>query len=90
MNKNKLLIIITFTSVLLLTSCVKAAKDIVDDIESRTACIERLSDYTTDSSDKTCSQLTTEIDGILRDCGEFLSQEEKDDLNFAKDNCTDN
>ncbi len=68
----------------------KAAKDLVDDIELRTQCIERLSDYTTNSGDKTCSQITTEINNILKDCGEFLSQEEKDDLNFAKDNCTDN
>lgn len=89
MNKNKLFIIMAFISLLMLTSCVKAAKDIVDDIEARTACIERLSEYTTNGGDKSCSQLTSEIDGILRDCGEFLSQEEKDDLNLAKDNCTD-
>ncbi|TMM55953.1 hypothetical protein FEE95_15015 [Maribacter algarum] len=80
----------TALSVFLLSSCVKAAKDLVDDIELRTQCVERLAEYTTESGDKTCSQIRSEIDAILRDCGEFLSQEEKDDLNFAKDNCTDN
>lgn len=89
MNK-KLSIVTVFTSLLLLTSCVKAAKDLVEDIDQRTKCVEELAEYTTEGSDKTCSQLTAEIDKILKDCGEFLTQDQKDELNLAKDNCTEN
>lgn len=90
MKKRNLFFILAFSSLFIVTNCVKAAKDLVDDIEDRTRCIELLADFTTDNSDKTCAQIENEVDAILRDCGEFLSQEEKDDLNFAKDNCTDN
>ena len=75
---------------LCLSSCVKAAKDLVEDIDQRTKCVELLGDFTTSGGDKTCAQQTTDIDNILRDCGEFLTQEQKDELNTAKENCSDN
>jgi len=73
-----------------LSSCVKAAKDLVEDIDQRTRCVELLSDFTSSGGDKTCAQQITDIDNILRDCGEFLTQEQKDELNTAKENCSDN
>lgn len=90
MKKNLLQSIAIFLCLWALTGCAKAAKDLVDDIEERTRCVELLSDFTTSNDDKTCSQISSEVDAILRDCGEFLTQEQKDELNFAKDNCTDN
>ncbi|MFK7811740.1 MAG: hypothetical protein AB8B59_04545 [Maribacter sp.] len=72
----------------MLTSCIKAAKDLVDDIEARTACIERLAQYNDEEVD-TCAELTSIVNAILNDCGEFLTQEEKDNLASARDNCVD-
>lgn len=71
-------------------SCVKATKDLVEDIDQRTRCVDLLSDFTTSGEDKTCAQQITDIDNILRDCGEFMTQDQKDELNTAKENCSDN
>jgi len=90
MIKRRLLIFTALTSVLLFTSCLKDAKDTLEDIEQRTRCVELLGEFTTNGGNKTCAQQATDIDKILRDCGEFLTQEQKDELNTAKENCSDN
>ncbi len=81
---------LAFVSISLLTNCVKGAKDLIEDIDQRTRCVELLSEFTTEGGDKSCAQQTADIDKILRDCGPFLTQDQKDELNFAKENCEDN
>lgn len=77
-------------SLLLYTSCVKDVKDALEDLDERTRCAELLSEFTTNGGNQTCAQQIADINKILNDCNEFLTQEQKDELNFAKDNCSDN
>jgi len=75
--------------IILLNSCLKDAKDALEDIEQRTRCAELLADFTTNGGDQTCEGQIADIDIILRDCDQFLTQDQKDELNLAKENCSD-
>jgi len=90
MNKKHAKFVIAMSCSFLLLSCVKKAKDLIDDINQQAQCAELLSEFTTEGGNQSCSQQIEDIDEILRDCGEFLTQDQKDELNLAKENCSDN
>lgn len=79
------LVVVTFT----LSSCVKAVADAIEESVDAIECANRLTTINNDEN-STCDEIRADIDAILSSCREFLSQEEIDDLNFARENCSDN
>lgn len=90
MFKSRFLSVVLVLFSISLMGCIKDVKDAIDDSVDAIECANLLSQINNDEGNKPCSELVADINNILNTCDEFLSQEEKDDLNFAKENCQDN
>ena len=82
MKKTKSLVAI-FT-LLFFSSCIKDVKDTIDSIE----CASLLARIDFDNNED-CADDIADIKKILRECGESLTQEQKDDLNALQESCSD-
>ncbi|SHJ84412.1 hypothetical protein [Pseudozobellia thermophila] len=79
------LILIAFT----LSNCEQAEeiKESFDTLECANLLIDI--DERWDDDDVDCSEIKSDIDKILKSCGEFLDAEDKAQLEFYKANCSD-
>lgn len=87
-SKNEICTLVLSLSLLLLANC--GVKDAIDDSIDAIECADLLSRINENQGNVPCSELRADINNILNTCEEFLSQENIDDLNFARDNCQDN
>ncbi len=90
MLKSKSFSVVLIFSLISISGCVKNVKDALDDSIDAIECANLLQKINEDEGNKQCSELIADINSILNTCDEFLTQEQKDDLNFTKENCTDN
>lgn len=80
----KIKILVSISALLFFSSCIKDVKDTLDSIE----CASLIAKIDQEDNDS-CADAIADIDKILRECGDFFTQEQKDELNFAKENCSD-
>ncbi|MFC4094636.1 hypothetical protein [Euzebyella saccharophila] len=76
-------------SVLLFSACDQAEdiKESFDTLECANLLIRIDEEW--DKDDPDCSDIKSDIDKILKSCSEFLSEEDKAQLKFYQDNCSD-
>ncbi len=87
MRKNIIIVSSILITTTILNGC--AVKEAFDDSFDGIECANLLQRIDEEEGNRPCSEQIADIDRILRTCDEFLSQEQKDDLNFARNNCTD-
>ncbi len=88
MRKNTFLCCAIILNTVIFNGC--AVKEAIDESFDAIECANLLQKISEEEGNRSCSEQIADIEKILRKCDEFLSQEQKDDLNFAKNNCTDN
>ncbi|MGB3149260.1 MAG: hypothetical protein WBB27_01250 [Maribacter sp.] len=87
MKKTFILFSAIIFSTIILNGC--AVKEAIDDSVDAIECANLLERIDNEEGNRPCSEQIADIEQILRTCDEFLSQDQKDDLNFAVNNCTD-
>lgn len=76
--------IVVISALFILNSCAKDVKDTIDSLECANL-ISRL-----DNDNDTCADTIADINKIEKSCGEFLTEESREQIAFIKANCTDN
>ena len=87
-TKKSLFIFIVTLIFLALYNC----SDTVDEIENSISglqCVDLIQeiDEKYDREDRSCEEISADVDEILRTCNEFLDAEQKEQLEFYKANC---
>ena len=83
--KNQLIIYLMISVFFLSCSLADDVKDTFDAVE----CANLMNRISENDSDK-CSQTIADIDQLLNgSCSEFITTEQREDLIFIKENCTD-
>ncbi|PKA99454.1 hypothetical protein B0O79_3165 [Flavobacteriaceae bacterium MAR_2009_75] len=87
--KNIKLFLLFTTVNLIISSCdiVDDAKDTLDALDCAELLIKIDEEY--DREDKDCSEISSDIDKILKRCSEFIDAEDRAQLEFYRDNCSD-
>ena len=62
-------------------------KETFDALDCANLIAEIDEDY--DREDKDCSEISSDIDKILKRCSEFIDEEDRAQLEFYRDNCSD-
>jgi hypothetical protein len=88
MRKTTILLFAILSSTIIFNGC--AVKEAIDESFDAIDCANLLQRINEEEGNRVCSEQIADIEKILRTCDEFLSQDQKDDLNFAKNNCVDN
>lgn len=87
MRKNHFFAVVLAISFLTLNNC--GVKDVIDETIDAASCATLMTKISNDDDYDSCSELVSDIDKILSTCKDFITEEQIDDLNFLKDNCTD-
>lgn len=62
-------------------------KETIEDLDNGLECAKLLQRIDDEEGNRTCTEQISDIEKIEKACGEYLAQEQKDTLAFAKANC---
>lgn len=81
-------VLLTFFVLINILSCSKT-KDTLDAFDS-VGCINTLSKLSNNEDDLSCSELSSELNKLERDCGRYLNEDSRASIAAIKALCTDN